>query len=420
MPPGSSSIGAQVLAVADMLKRRPARRGRALGRRARRRRQRHRVLDLARRQQCGRPRRVRPNRSEDIVPPSPTGPPAGRIRRPRDGVPHLRQGQLRPGDGRHQARRASATSSSIPTRRTERRVADDSRQPTLDGACGRRRRLRRRLSRMPCARRRRRRALLVLLRSGGVAARGGACSTPTASPRRRWPPARAPGAAHGLRRRAGRRAARSRTQPRSVAHAPGWQRARPPPARLARSRLPGLLRRSRAVRRWRCSSPATRRCCGIRRWRWSAAARRAPAAATTRASSPARWRRPGWRVTSGLAAGIDTAAHWARWRPAGRTVAVLGTGPDVPIRAAMPPCIARIAAAGARGQRTSAGHAGRRQHFPQRNRIIAGLGARHAGGRGRAALGRADHRAPGRRGRARGVRAARARSTTRWPAAATG
>jgi hypothetical protein len=48
---------------------------------------------------------VRRNRSEDLFGDAVQGAPAGRIRRPRDGVPHLRQGQLRPGHGQHQAHR---------------------------------------------------------------------------------------------------------------------------------------------------------------------------------------------------------------------------------------------------------------------------------------------------------------------------
>ena len=49
----------------------------------------------------------------------------------------------------------------------------------------------------------------------------------------------------------------------------------------------------------------------------------------------------------------------------------------------------------------------RARHFPYRNRIIAGPGARHGGGRGGAAIGLADHRAAGGRGRARGDGGAR-------------
>ena len=58
-------------------------------------------------------------------------------------------------------------------------------------------------------------------------------------------------------------------------------------------------------------------------------------------------------------------------------------------------------------------------NFPLRNRIIAGLSARHAGGRGRAAVGLADHRAPGRRRRDARCSRFPARSTRRSRAAAT-
>ena len=50
------------------------------------------------------------------------GAPARRIRRPRDGVPHLRQGELRTGDGQHQAQprrlRAEASGRAVLSDRT--------------------------------------------------------------------------------------------------------------------------------------------------------------------------------------------------------------------------------------------------------------------------------------------------------------
>ncbi|UFN51038.1 DNA-processing protein DprA [Roseomonas sp. OT10] len=77
-------------------------------------------------------------------------------------------------------------------------------------------------------------------------------------------------------------------------------------------------------------------------------------------------------VTSGLARGIDTAAHLGALR-AGRTVAVLAGGLDI----AYPPENAalqdRIAEAGALVAESPLGTAPIARHFPRRNRIVAGL-----------------------------------------------
>ncbi len=81
----------------------------------------------------------------------------------------------------------------------------------------------------------------------------------------------------------------------------------------------------------------------------------------------------GLGVTSGLAAGIDTAAHEAALAVEGCTVAVLGTGPDVPYPRANTALHARIAAAGAVVSEHAPGTGARREHFPSRNRILAGL-----------------------------------------------
>jgi len=79
-------------------------------------------------------------------------------------------------------------------------------------------------------------------------------------------------------------------------------------------------------------------------------------------------------VVSGMAAGIDTAAHEAALAaPNGATAAVLGTGPDV----AYPPSNAglryRIAAQGVLVSEHPPGTQALQSHFPSRNRIIAGL-----------------------------------------------
>lgn len=81
----------------------------------------------------------------------------------------------------------------------------------------------------------------------------------------------------------------------------------------------------------------------------------------------------GFAVGSGLAAGVDRAAHEAALEAGGLTVAVLGTGPDVPYPQEHAGLMARIAAAGAVVSEHPPGTAARREHFPSRNRILAGL-----------------------------------------------
>ncbi|MEO5565843.1 MAG: DNA-processing protein DprA [Luteimonas sp.] len=81
----------------------------------------------------------------------------------------------------------------------------------------------------------------------------------------------------------------------------------------------------------------------------------------------------GLAVTSGLAAGIDTAAHTGALSADGKTIAVLGTGPDVPYPRANTHLHARIAARGAVVSEHAPGTGVRREQFPSRNRIIAGL-----------------------------------------------
>lgn len=84
--------------------------------------------------------------------------------------------------------------------------------------------------------------------------------------------------------------------------------------------------------------------------------------------------RAGLCVISGLAAGIDRAAHEAALAVApGRTVAVLGTGPDVPYPRHHAALHARLCAAGTVVSEHPPGTGPLRSHFPSRNRIIAGL-----------------------------------------------
>ena len=81
----------------------------------------------------------------------------------------------------------------------------------------------------------------------------------------------------------------------------------------------------------------------------------------------------GYGIASGLAAGIDTAAHDAALGCGAPTVAVLGTGPDVAYPRTNAGLHGRIAAAGALVSEHPPGTGPHREHFPSRNRILAGL-----------------------------------------------
>jgi DNA processing protein len=81
----------------------------------------------------------------------------------------------------------------------------------------------------------------------------------------------------------------------------------------------------------------------------------------------------GVSVISGMARGIDAAAHRAALEAGGRTVAVLGTGIDVPYPAGHRELHRTIAERGCVVSEYGAGVGARPGTFPRRNRIIAAL-----------------------------------------------
>jgi len=81
----------------------------------------------------------------------------------------------------------------------------------------------------------------------------------------------------------------------------------------------------------------------------------------------------GFAITSGLADGIDGAAHTAALDVGASTVAVIGTGPDRVYPRKHHALARRIAGHGVLVSEFPPGTAARADHFPRRNRIIAGL-----------------------------------------------
>lgn len=81
----------------------------------------------------------------------------------------------------------------------------------------------------------------------------------------------------------------------------------------------------------------------------------------------------GFTVVSGMAAGIDTEAHRGCLDAGGRTLAVLGTGVDMIYPPRNQSLYQQIQQQGLLLSEYPAGSQPNRAHFPQRNRIIAGL-----------------------------------------------
>jgi DNA processing protein len=134
-----------------------------------------------------------------------------------------------------------------------------------------------------------------------------------------------------------------------------------------------------ALLRTAANPPAALFVTGDPAWLWSpqiaiVGARSASAAGLANARAFARaFVQAGNVVTSGLAEGIDGAAHAAALDAGGATVAVLGTGPDLIYPRQHRELAERITAHGALVSEFPPGTPGKPENFPRRNRIIAAL-----------------------------------------------
>ncbi len=81
----------------------------------------------------------------------------------------------------------------------------------------------------------------------------------------------------------------------------------------------------------------------------------------------------GFSIVSGMAKGVDAAAHWEALERDGRTLAVLGTGVDVVYPKANRPLFESILERGALLSEFLPGTEPFAKNFPRRNRIISGM-----------------------------------------------
>ena len=111
----------------------------------------------------------------------------------------------------------------------------------------------------------------------------------------------------------------------------------------------------------------------------------------------------GLTIVSGLATGIDGASHRGGLQGCGSTVAVLGSGPDVLFPRSHERLSAEIIARGLIVSEYPPGIPPLAAHFPQRNRIIAGMSVGTLVVEAARAQWLADHRATRGKLRPRGV-----------------